>query len=456
MQFFRNIDVKKKQALLGSVFCFLYLASYGFPKDSIHKDTSSKWSFHFQVTAIDQYHGTFHAPYSGKNSLLDTTEQDMSVTSTIYLGRSLWKYAAIYANPEISGGKGFSGTTGIAGFPNGEIYRVGNPVTQPYVARLFFQQSFALHGGHDSLYAEDMNQVQQLLPSKRITLNVGRFSLADYFDNNPYSHDARSQFMNWVLMDNGAWDYPANTRGYTYGAVLQLIEPTWYIDIADAMEPRAANGSDMDPNVTKTFGVAIEGGVTYKVKARTGSISLLLFMNQTRAPYYQDAITAYENGNNNALNIDNDTVYAGNKKYGIGLSFNHPLGKYIGFFIRAGWNDGQTGDWAFTEVDQTLTPGFNFDGAMWHRKTDNFGIAYIINGISQEHRNFDNIGGYQFIIGDGSLQHYGNELILETYYQAKFFEHMFLAVDYQYVQNPAYNMDRGPVSIGSVRVHMEF
>ncbi len=117
------------------------------PKDSVqHKDTGSRWSFHFQLTAIDQYHGKFHAPYSGKNSLLDTTEQDMSVTSTIFLGLRLWKYASIYCNPEISGGKGFSGTTGIAGFPNGEIYRVGNPVTQAYIVRGYFQQSFGLPG----------------------------------------------------------------------------------------------------------------------------------------------------------------------------------------------------------------------------------------------------------------------------------------------------------------------
>jgi len=423
--------------------------------DSAKKDTCGRWSFHYQLTALDQYHGKFHAPYAGQNSLQDTVEQDLSVTSTVFLGARLWKYAAAYFNPELSGGRGFSGTTGIAGFPNGEIYRVGNPITQPYVARLYFQQSFALKGSHDSAYEDDVNQVRQLLPSKRITFNVGRFSLADFFDSNPYSHDARGQFMNWVLMDNGAWDYPANTRGYTYGAVLQLVEPTWYINIADAMEPRTANGSDMDPNVTKVFGVAAEGGFTYKVKERTGGLSLLLFMNQTRAAKYEDAITAYKNGNLNALNIDNDTVYAGNKKVGFGISFNHPIGKYIGFFMRAGWNDGKTGDWAFTEVDQSITPGFNFDGAMWHRKTDNFGIAFIMNGISQQHRDFENAGGYQFIIGDGSLQHYGNEMIMEAYYKARFVDHMFVTVDYQYVQNPAYNTDRGPVSIGSFRVHIE-
>jgi high affinity Mn2+ porin len=440
--------------LLGCVKTEIHAA----PKDSIHhKDTGSRWSFHFQCTAIDQYHGKFNAPYSGKNSLQDTTEQDMSVTSTIFLGLRLWKYASIYCNPEISGGKGFSGTTGIAGFPNGEIYRVGNPVTQAYIARGYFQQSIALGGSHDTLITDDQNQVQQYLPSKRITITVGKFSLADFFDNNPYSHDARSQFMNWVLMDNGAWDYPANTRGYTYGAVIQLIEPTWYVQLSDALEPYQANGPVMDPNFTKTFGISLETGFTFKAAGKTGGLSLLLFMNQTRAPYYEDAIAAFnETGNTALLNIDDDSAYNGDKKYGVGISFNYPLSKYLSFFMRAGWNDGKTGDWAFTEVDETVTPGLSFDGEWWKRKGDNFGIAFIANGLSKEHIAFENAGGYQFIIGDGILEHYKPEQILETYYQFKFFDHLFFAPDFQYVVNPAYNADRGPVSIYSVRVHLEF
>lgn len=441
---------------LGFVCFFIPLCGYCAHKDSLHKDTGIRWSFHFQLTAIDQYHGKFNAPYSGQNSLLDTAEQDMSVTSTIFLGLRLWKYGSIYCNPEISGGKGFSGTTGIAGFPNGEIYRVGNPVTQAYIARGYFQQSFALPGSHDTLMTDDQNQVIQYLPNKRITLIAGKFSLADFYDNNPYSHDARSQFMNWVLMDNGAWDYPANTRGYTYGAVIQLIEPTWYVQLSDALEPYQANGPVMDPNFTKTFGLSLETGFTFNAAGKTGGLSLLLFMNQNRAPYYENAIAAYNAGNPNALNIDNDSAYNGDKKYGVGISFNYPLSKYLGFFMRAGWNDGKTGDWAFTEVDETITPGLSFDGEWWKRKGDNFGIAYIANGLSQEHRDFENAGGYQFIIGDGLLENYKPEQILETYYQFKFFDHLLFAPDFQYVVNPAYNADRGPVSIYSVRVHLEF
>jgi len=438
---------------LAAIFLPLLIA----PKDSTHKDTGSRWTFHYQATVIDQYHGKFTAPYSGKNSLQDTAEQDMSVTSTLFLGYRLWKYGAIYCNPEISGGRGFSSTTGIAAFPNGEIYRVGNPIPQAYIARGYFQQSFALHGSHDTLMADDQNQVTQYLPTKRITISAGKFSLADFYDNNAYSHDARSQFMNWVLMDNGAWDYPANTRGYTYGLVVQLIEPTWYINFSDAMEPLQANGPVMDPNITKTFGLTLETGFTFKAGKQTGALSLLLFMNQNRAPYYSNAIAEYEaTGNTGALNIDDDSAYNGDKKYGVGISFSYPLSQYIGFFARAGWNNGLTGDWAFTEVDQTFTPGFSFDGAWWHRKGDNLGIAYIIDGLSKEHQAFENAGGYQFIIGDGKLSEYSPEQVIEAYYQFKFLDHLFLAPDYQFVMNPGYNPQRGPVSIYSVRVHVEF
>jgi high affinity Mn2+ porin len=448
-----------KNTFLKITLLTVVFPAIGFAKatgDTVKKDVGNGWLFHYQFTAIDQYHGYFNAPYSGHNSLRDTTEQDMSVTSTLYLGRKLWKYAAVYCNPEISGGKGFSGTTGIAGFPNGEIYRVGNPTPSAYIARGYLQQSFALPSSHDTLMDDDLQQVSQVLPTKRLTFSVGKFSLADFYDDNAYSHDPRTQFMNWTLMDNGAWDYPANTRGYTYAFVAQYITPQWHVNLSDALEPVYANGPDLDWHISKTFGITAEIGRNYKINGRSGSISVLLYLNQNRAGNYENAIANYKAGDLNALQIDSLSAYNGNKKYGVGVNWDYPIGKYIGVFIRAGWNDGKTGTWAFTEVDQTFTPGISFDGTLWHRKTDDFGMAYIVNGLSKEHIDFEQAGGYAFIIGDGSLPHYAAEQILEAYYQTKLLEHFYLAIDYQFVQNPAYNADRGPVNIGSVRVHMEF
>lgn len=422
----------------------------------IKRDTGSRWSIHFQTTAIDQYHGKFRSPYSGGNSLQDTDEQDMSVTATIFMGCRLWRYGAIYLNPELAEGRGFSGANGIAGFPNAEIYRVGNPYTLPYIARAYFQQSFALSGSRDTVLTNDVNQVTQLVPINRVTVTAGRFSLADFFDRNPYANDPRSQFMNWVLMNNGAWDYPANTRGYDYGLVIQLIKLNWYSQISGALEPFEANGAIMDPNFSKTFGINFESGCTYHIKNRKGGISLLLYMNQNRGGNYTTAVEEAQQRLANALEVDNLTAYNGNKKYGLGLNWNQQISEYIALFARIGWNNGQNATWTFTPIDRTFTPGINFDGALWHRKNDNFGTAFIINGISSSHLAFLNAGGYDFMIGDGKLPDYAPEAIFETYYNLQMHEHLYLAPDFQFVLNPAYNADRGPVAIFSLRVHAEF
>ncbi len=449
------------KVLLLFILCNFVSSGYCSPPDSLSKASQGRWSFHFQTTVIDQYHGKFNAPYSGQNSLQDTVENDMSLTATIFLGCRLWKYAAFYFNPEVSGGKGLSGTTGIAGFPNGEIYRVGNPAPIAYIARGYFEQSFPLSGSKDTIHypsisSWETDKVGQAIPNKRLTIDIGKFCLADFYDYNTYSHDARTQFMNWCLMDNGAWDYSANTRGYTYAALVQIIEPKWYTYLSYALEPVYANGAYMDTHFDKVFGLNFESGYKFKAGGNFGSISLLVYMNQNRAPYYEQAIADYNAGIPNALHIDSASAYNGNKKYGIGLNISYPLSNYIGLFLRAGWNDGKTGIWDFTEVDQTFSGGISLDGTWWKRKGDNLGLAYIANGISKEHQDFENAGGYQFIIGDGILPHYAHEQILETYYQFRFFEHFYFALDYQHVANPAYNADRGPVDIGSVRVHLEF
>ncbi len=424
--------------------------------EQVKRDTGSRWSVHFQSTVIDQYHGKFRSPYSGDKSLLDTNEQDMSLTATIFMGCRLWRYGAVYFDPELAEGRGFSGAAGIAGFPNAEIYRVGNPYSLPYIARAYYQQSIGLKGSRDTLFTDDVNQVAQLLPDRRLTFTAGKFSLADFFDRNPYANDPRSQFMNWTLMSNGAWDYPANTRGYDYAAVVQLIEPRWYSQISYGLEPLQANGPVMDPNFTKTFGITFETGYNYRIKGKTGGIAMLLYMNQNRGGNYSQAVAQAQQGIPDALNVDEETAYLGNKKYGIGINWNQSISKFIGLFARAGWNNGQNATWAFTPVDRTFTPGISFSGAMWHRNNDNLGAALIVNAISPNHIAFLNAGGYDFMIGDGKLTNYAPEEIVEVYYNLQLHEHLWLAPDFQGVANPAYNADRGPVAIFSLRIHAEF
>src|SRR5665213_3447911 len=236
-------------------------------------DKNDNWTYHFQMTGIMQGHPSFPALYSGKNNLNDSSENnDFSLTSTLFLGRRLWSGAAIFFNPEVSGGEGFSGTKGVAGFPNGEIYRVGNPSPTPYIARAYFRQSISLGNSSDEKSDDDINKLAGTIPSSRITISLGKFSLADFFDDNKYSHDARSQFLNWGLMDNGAYDYPANTRGYTSGIVIEYIQPTWAIRIASVLVPAIANSMTMDDNISKAHGETYEFEKKYKIKTHEGTL----------------------------------------------------------------------------------------------------------------------------------------------------------------------------------------
>jgi len=417
----------------------------------IIKDTSfqKNWSLHMQATVIPQYHFDFTARYSGDNSLQTSEGTKVSITNTWFIGRRLWKNAAIYFNPEIAGGKGLSGAFGIAGFANGETFRIGSPQLKLYVARVYLEQKFALGAG-SSLNEDDLNQLREYAPAKYISVRAGKFSLADFFDANSYSHDPRTQFFNWSLMSNGAWDYPANTRGYTVGAVVEYHAPGGAVRFAATQEPTYANGPKLDDHIDKSIGLTAEGETNFTINTRKGSLRLLLFHNKAPMGNYREAIAL----NPLAPDITGVRVYS-KTKTGAGISYEQELGKYTGLFVRAGWNDGKNETWAFTEIDNTLSAGISIDGEKWKRKGDTWALAFATNGLSAPHRDYLKAGGYGFIIGDGNLD-YNRETIFETYYSfsipAIF---VTLSPDYQFVVNPAYNKDRGPVHIVAIRLHVQ-
>jgi len=256
-------------------------------------------------------------------------------------------------------------------------------------------------------------------------------------------------------MSNGAWDYPANTRGYTYGAVVELIKPTWAVRVSEAMVPVRANASTMDEDVSKARAETIELEKDWSIKKKKGAIRVLAFRNLSRAGNYQDAITKFRNGTDTSLNVNTDTVYGG-QKYGFGINMEQEIFDDLGFFARYSWNDGKTASWAFTEIDESFSFGLSLRGKKWLRLDDEVGIACVINNISNDHWQFLNAGGYGFIIGDGRLTHYGSETIGEIYYNLHVSKYFYLTADYQYVQNPAYNRDRGPVNVWAIRGHVEF
>ncbi len=420
-------------------------------------DSIEKWSYHFQTTSIMQGHGKRNSQYAGVNSLQDSAETALSLTTTLFLGRKLWKGAAVFVNPEIAGGKGMSYALGLAGAANGETFRIGSPAPAFYIARAFFQQHIALNSNRE--YQDgDKNQLGDKIPESRITISAGKFSIADYFDDNSYSHDPRTEFMNWSLMSNGAWDYPANTRGYTWGCVVELVKPGYAIRISDVLVPQIANAPRLDDKISKTHGFTAEFEKKLKIKNHTGSIKLLVFNNQSRAPSYTMATNNMMQGDS-SLN----EVIQGKKlgtrfnglKYGFGINFCQELTNDIGVFARVSWNDGHTATWAFTEIDQSASAGLSIKATKIKRADDVFGIAYVANGISKDHINYLNAGGYGFIIGDGKLPHYGYEQILETYYKIKLAKTLWITLDYQYIANPAYNKDRGAVNVFAVRGHVE-
>jgi hypothetical protein len=444
-----------------SLVCIVLLLLTGYIAFAQTRDStsSSPWSVHFQLTVINQKHSGFKAAYSGNNSLADSVEPSAtSVTTTLFLGRRLWKNAFFYLNPEMSGGHGLSAAVGVAGALNGETYRIGDAAPSVSVARAYIQQHIPLgHTGYED--AQDaVNQVGDDLPTSRITISAGKFAISDFYDKNIYSHDPRSQFLNWSLMSNGAWDYPANTKGYTMGVVVELFQPSWAIRLSSVEVPSVANHPDMEYVFGKAHSETAEFEHKINFKSHPGMIRLLFSYTASRAPSYEQGLAALKAGDTTLLNVISGNVKGtsfGGHKTGVCLNLEQEITNDVGFFARAGWNDGKYATWAFTEIDQTLHAGVSIKGSRWKRNDDVIGVAGVMNGISSEHRAFIKAGGYGFIIGDGRLN-YGHEGILEAYYKIRLFNNVWSTFDYQFVNNPGYNKDRGPVHVFAFRGHIEF
>ena len=406
------------------------------------------WDVRFQQTVVIQGHPEFSALYSGANSLQTAAETKTSITSTLFFGVRLWSGSEVYINPEMSGGEGMSGATGVAGFPNGETFRIGNPKPTPFLARAYVAQTFAC-GSVMQYLSPDVNQFGGSVPVERLTIVIGKFGLADFFDDNSYSHDPRTQFLNWALMNNGAWDYAADTRGYTWGLLSVYHAADWTVRGAGTLEPKYANGLEMDTRVTKAFSLNVELERRYQWNKRDGTIRFLLFRNQADMGNYDAAI--------GDTSVPKDIVltrHVGRMKYGVGINVEQQIADHAGLFGRLGWNDGINETWAYTEIDRTLSLGGELKGNSWNRQNDQLGAALVLNALSQGHLRYLGDGGYGFLLGDGKLR-YGPELVFETYYSALLKPWMTLSVDYQFVTNPGYNRDRGPVHVFAARIHTE-
>jgi high affinity Mn2+ porin len=420
----------------------------GTPNDS----SSERWNLFYQATTIGDYHGKFHSPYQGEFSLQPVSERDVSLTTTLFFGLRLATNTLLYFDPEIAGGRGFSRVNGIANFPNGELPRVGSATPKPYVARLYITQDFGFGDAKEKVESE-ANQLGGERPMVRYSVTVGRFTVTDFFDNNRYSHDPRTQFMGWAVMYNGAWDYPADTRGYTWGWVHEFHTRNWSFRYASAAEPRVANGLRFDRRLFRDRADMFEGERRYEAAGHAGTIRILSSQDRTRSGTYSDAIRV---GEQTGQRPDITAVRKpGTLKYGFGLNVEQELTKDIGVFGRLGWNDGKTESFAFTAIDRLTTAGISVTGTRWRRKFDTVATEVTASGLSGVHVLYLARGGLDFLIGDGALR-YGPETVWESYYNARLLAGLFAAFDLQRVTNPAYNRDRGPVWISSVRLHVEF
>ncbi len=416
-------------------------------KDSL----SSRFNLHFQTTYIYQYKPEFGAKYSGPNSLVTDEERQNSLTATLFLGVRLWQGAELYINPELAGGSGLSGAFGMGASTNGETFRVGNPAPTLYLARAYVKQTIAL-GGKSEPAEEGINQLNTLYAARSLSFYLGKFCLGDIFDNNEYAAGPRTSFLNWCFMNNGAWDYAANVRGYTYSFTTALQWDNMTYKAGLAALPITANGPELNTNPAQEYSINAEATRTHTWRKREGHIRLLAYYNSGHMGNYKKATENVPAGWQPDATLNRKY---GRSKTGIGLNIDQEITDALGVFARAGWNDGQNETWCFTEVDRTISVVAILKGTAWKRKEDNAGFAVVANGISKAHRDYLNAGGLGFQLGDGRLS-YAPETVAEFYYSFKpVSSGIWLTLDYQFGLNPGYNADRGPVNVVSFRAHVE-
>jgi high affinity Mn2+ porin len=406
------------------------------------------WNWHVQNTAIVQFHPGFPSQYRGPNSLSSANEVKETLSLDLLVGLRLWRGAAFHVDGLMWQGFGLTDTRGVAGFPNGEAFRLGTEVPNLNLTRVFIRQTIGL-GGKEEDVEDDLLQLAGRREVSRITLTLGRMSAKDIFDNNAYANDPRTQFMNWALMANAAWDFPGDSLGYITGFAAELNQPRWAVRYGFFQMPRVSNGTALDSHFLEAWGMVTEFEYRYSIASHPGAVRLLAFLNRAHMGSYDAAVESPTR----PADITASRAYR--YKYGFGLNAEQELAKNIGAFTRLGWSDGQNEAWVFTDVDQTATLGISVKGEAWKRPRDTFGLAGILNGISREHRDFFEAGGTGILAGDGALT-YGLEEIVETYYDFSVWKTIHVSLGYQFINHPAFNRDRGPVSVFSARLHWTF
>jgi high affinity Mn2+ porin len=413
---------------------------------------NTTWLAKFQSTYVWQKKPAFNAPYSGPNSLIPAAEKSYTLSATAFLGWRPWHGTEIYFNPEVVQGVPLSRLSGLGGVTNGEIQKVAGPNPELYRARLFLRQTIGFGGGKQSI-DDGQNQFAGEIDKRRVVLTVGTFALTDIFDGNAYAHDPRSQFLNWSVMDYGAWDFAADARGFSRGVAAELYYDDWAFRVGRVLMPAESNALPLNPHIFRSYGDNLELEHSHLIGGRPGKLRFLAYRNVATMATYGDA-NAFAAANGGVPDLSQ--VRKNRAKTGYGLSLEQKLTDDIGIFGRYSKDDGQGEEFAYTEIDRSLLAGASINGTKWGRENDTIGLALVKNDLSSAHRDYLAAGGLGFFLGDGQLPHYRSETIVETYYSMKVTKAVFATFDYQRIANPGYNADRGPVNVLSIRLHAEF
>jgi hypothetical protein len=417
-----------------------------------HPDNERFW-ISAQDNIIFQYHPSFPAKYSGPNSLHAHTENATSNIGTLYLGFAPRKYSEFYFDIESASGGGISDALGLAGFTNLDVVRNPQLGVSPYIARGIFRQIVPL--SRDTVESDRSPlSLDSRLPARRLEFRFGKFGMADFFDLNAVGSDSHLQFLNWTVDNNGAYDYAADTRGYTVGGLAEYHDRTWAFRFAEALMPRVANGIQYDWNLSRAHSENYEFEFHRALFHQTGTaVRLLGYENHANMGLYQNAINNFLDGKTTRPDITAHPLQS-TVKYGFGINLEQDFSHTLRGFARWGWNEGKHESFVYTEVDQTVALGGDLAGERWRRKLDKIGASFVSNGISAVHQKYLALGGRGFLLGDGNLT-YGREVIFETYYNAHFWRGIYAGADVQHINNPGYNRDRGAVLVPGLRLHLE-
>ena len=414
-------------------------------------------NFHGQTTFVWQGYPAIRSPFAGPNSLPGSGEGRETFDATLYAGVRLWQGAELWIDPEIDQGFGLMDSHGAAGFPSAEAYKLGGAYPYARVQRYFVRQTIDL-GGETQKVDADINQFAGSQTANRLVLTVGKFAVVDMFDTNKYANNAKSDFLNWSVVNAGSFDYAGDGWGYSYGAAAEWYQGRWTLrgGIFDLSATPAGGvsptGADLDPTFDQ-FQLVGEIEERHELWGQPGKLKITGFLSRGRAGSFQDAVDlALATGQPADINA----VRMYTSRPGVSLNLEQQVSQNWGVFARAGWADGNIEPWDFTDIDRTVSAGASINGKQWGRPDDTIGIAGVVNGISGVHEAFFNAGGLGILIGDGQLPNPGLEQIVEMYYSYALSATSRLTFDYQFIANPAYNADRGPVNVFAGRFHAAF